>query len=53
MFWLDTAMMSSLNPSFQITENKMDHWQVRLGFVGVAPERQRVMTVSASQESPG
>ena len=46
VFRLDTAMMRSLDPSFQIAENEMDHGQVRLGFVGVAAERQRLMTVS-------
>jgi hypothetical protein len=43
---LDTTMMRSLDPSFQVTENKVDHGQVRLSFVGVAAERQRLMAVS-------
>jgi hypothetical protein len=46
MLWLDTAMMSTLKPSFQITENEMDHGQVRLGLVGISAERQRLMVVS-------
>jgi hypothetical protein len=46
MFWLDTAMMRSLDPSFQVAENEMDHGQMRLSFVGVAAERQRLMAVS-------
>ena len=46
VFGFDTAMMSSLNPGFQVAENEMDHGQVRLGFVGVAAERQRLMVVS-------
>jgi hypothetical protein len=35
MFWLDTAMMRPLDPSFQVAENEMDDGQVRLSFVGV------------------
>jgi hypothetical protein len=46
VFGLDTAMMRPLDPSFQIAENEMDHGQVRLSFVGVAAERQRLMDVS-------
>jgi hypothetical protein len=46
MLGLYTAMMRSLNPSLQIAENEMDHGQMRLGFVGVAAERQRLMVVS-------
>jgi hypothetical protein len=46
VLWLDTAMMRSLDPSFQVAENEMDHGQMRLGFVGVAAERQRLMVVS-------
>ena len=46
MFWLNTAMMRSLNPSFQVAENEMDHGQVRLSLVRVSAERQRLMAVS-------
>jgi hypothetical protein len=46
MLGLDTAMMCSLDPSFQVAENEMDHGQVRLGLVRVASERQRLMAVS-------
>jgi hypothetical protein len=46
VFGLDTAMMRSLDPSFKVAENEMDHGQVRLSFVGVAAERQRLMVVS-------
>jgi hypothetical protein len=42
----DTAMMRAFDPGFQVAENKMDHGQVRLSFVGVAAERQRLMTIS-------
>jgi hypothetical protein len=46
VFGLDTAVMGPFDPSFQVAENEMDHGQVRLGFVGVAAERQRLMVVS-------
>jgi hypothetical protein len=46
MLGLDTAMMRSLDPSFQVAENEMDHWKVRLGLVRVATQRQRLMVVS-------
>jgi hypothetical protein len=46
VFRFDTAVMRSLDPGFQVAENEMDHGQVRLGFVGVPAERQRLMAVS-------
>ena len=46
MFGFDTAMMRSLDPSFQVAENEMDHGQMRLGFVGVAAEGQSLVVVS-------
>jgi len=46
MFWLDAAVMRSLDPSFQIAENEMDHGQMRLGLVGIAAKRQHIMTIS-------
>ena len=46
VLWLYTAMMRSPDPSFQVAENEMDHGKVRLGFVRVAAERQRLMAVS-------
>src|SRR5271170_5527442 len=46
MLWLDTAMMRSSKPSFQVAENEMDHRQVGLGLVRVASERQGLMAVS-------
>lgn len=45
MFWLDTTMMRSLNPSFQVAENEMDHRQMRLCLVGIAAKGQRLMPV--------
>ena len=51
MLRLDTAMMSSLDPSFQIAENKVDHRQVRLGLVWIAAERQRLMAISCLGKS--
>ena len=50
MLWLDTAMMRSFDPSFQIAENKMDHWQVSLSFVRIAPKRQHVMAISCPRK---
>jgi hypothetical protein len=46
VLWLNSAMMRSLNPSFQIAENEMDHGQVRFRLVGIAAERQRIMLIS-------
>jgi hypothetical protein len=46
VFGLDTAVMRSLDPSLQIAEYEMDHGQMRLSFVGVAAQRQRLMAVS-------
>jgi hypothetical protein len=45
MFRLDPAVMSPLNPSFQVAENEMDHGQVRLCLVWVSTERKRLMAV--------
>ena len=47
---LDTAMMRALDPGFQVAENKMDHGQVRLSFIGVATKRQHVMAVSCPRK---
>jgi hypothetical protein len=46
MLGLDTAMVRSLDPSFEVAENEVDHGQVRLSFVGIAAERQSLMAVS-------
>jgi hypothetical protein len=46
MLSLDTATMCSLDPTFQITENAVDHCLVRFGLVGVAVKRQHVMAIS-------
>jgi hypothetical protein len=46
VFRLDTAVMRSFDPSFEVAENEMDHGQVRLSFVGVAAERQCLMMIS-------
>jgi hypothetical protein len=46
MLGLYTAMVRSLDPGFEVAKNEMDHGQVRLSFVGVAAERQRLMAVS-------
>jgi hypothetical protein len=46
MLWLDTAMMSSLKPSFQVAEDEVDHGQVRFCFIRVATKRQNIVTVS-------
>jgi hypothetical protein len=46
VFGLDTAMMRSLDPGFEVAENEMDHGQMRLGLVGVSAERQGLMAVS-------
>jgi len=46
MLRLDAAMMSSLKPSLQVAENKVDHGQVSLSFVRITTKRQHVMTVS-------
>jgi hypothetical protein len=47
MLWLDSAMMRSLDPSFQIAEYEVDHRQMCLRFVGIAAKRQHVMVISA------
>src|SRR5580658_7880896 len=46
MLWFYTPMMSTIQPSLQIAENKMDHRQVCLSLVGIATKRQEVMAVS-------
>jgi hypothetical protein len=46
VFGLNTTMMRSPDPNFQVAENEMDHRQMRLGLVGVAAERKRLMAVS-------
>jgi len=51
MLRFDTTMMSSLDPSFQVTENEMDHGQVRLSLVRIAAERQQVMAISELRKS--
>jgi hypothetical protein len=51
VLWLDATMMRSINPSFQIAEHKVDHWQVRLSFIWVATKRQHVVAVSHLRES--
>jgi|ERR1700691_6230523 hypothetical protein len=51
MFWLDTAMMSSPDPSFQVAENKVDHGQVRLGLLRIAAERQCLMAIPSLSKS--
>ena len=40
MFWLDTPMMGSLDPSFQVAENEVDHRQVSLGLIRVTAKFQ-------------
>jgi hypothetical protein len=50
MLWLDAAMMSALKPSLQVAENKVDHGQVRLSFIGVTTKRQQVMAVSCPRK---
>ncbi len=50
MLWLDAAMMSSLKPSLQVAEDKVDHRQVRLSFIRVATKRQHVVAVSCSRK---
>jgi hypothetical protein len=42
-------MVRSLDPGFQVAENEMDDGQVRLSFVGVSAERQRLMVVSRNR----
>ena len=46
MFWLNAPVMRSLDPRFQIAENKMDRRQVRLCFIGIATKRQRNVAIS-------
>jgi hypothetical protein len=46
MLWFYSTMVRSPDPSFEVAENEMDHGQVRLSFVGVATERQRLVAVS-------
>ncbi len=43
MFWLDTPMMGSLDPSFQVAENEVDHRQVSLRLIRVTAKFQRLM----------
>jgi hypothetical protein len=42
----DTTVVSTKNPSFQIGENKVNHRQVKFGFVRIATKDKRVMGVS-------
>jgi len=51
MLWLYTPMMSAFEPSLQVAENEMDHWQMCLGFIRVAAKRQEVMIVSHCGEA--
>jgi hypothetical protein len=46
MLSLDTAMMSPLEPSFQVAEDKVDHGQVRFCFIRVSAKRQNVVMIS-------
>ena len=46
MFWLDTPMMGSLDPRFQVAENEVDHRQVSLGLIRVTAKFQRLMAIS-------
>ena len=43
---LDTAVVSTKNPSLQIGEDKVDHRQVRFSFVRIASKDKRVVDVS-------
>jgi hypothetical protein len=43
---LDTTMMSAIDPSLQIGENKMDHWQVLFCLLWVTTEGKRVVPVA-------
>src|SRR5208337_2709488 len=45
MLWFNTAMMRSLDPGFQIAENKVDHRQMGFCLVWIAAEHQRLMAV--------
>src|SRR5271165_6963400 len=36
VFWFNTTVVRPLDPSFQVTENEVDHRQMRLCFVWVA-----------------
>ena len=49
MLWVNSPVMRSLDPSLHVTEDEMDHGQVRLRLVRVASERQRLMVVSIRQ----
>jgi len=40
MFWLNSAMMRTFNPGFQVAENEMDHRQMRFCFVRITAKRQ-------------
>src|SRR5271157_4639182 len=51
MFGLNAAMMRSFDPGFQVTENEMDHGQVRLSFIRVTTKRQHVMAISCPRKS--
>src|SRR5208283_5435857 len=46
MLWFNAAMMRSLDPGFQVAENKVDHGQMRFCLVWVATENQCLMAVS-------
>ena len=46
MLRLDAAMVSSFDPGLQIAENKVDHWQMRLGLIRVAAKSQGIMAIS-------
>lgn len=52
MVRLDTTMMGTVDPCFQIAKNEMDHWEVRLCLLRVAIERQRLMVVSKARQLP-
>jgi hypothetical protein len=51
MFWFNAPMMRSLDPSFQVAENKVDHGQVCFCLVRVAAENQCLMPVSHLRKS--
>ena len=38
MLWLNTSVVSPFDPSLKVAKNKMDHWQMRLGLIWVAPK---------------
>jgi hypothetical protein len=51
VLWLDTTMMRALDPSLQIAEDEVNHWQMRFGLVWIAAERQHVVEVSGFGKS--